>query len=880
MTARLGDHARVFRHGHLFSGIGGGARGFNLTTPRAGNLRGRFVCAGGIDVDAGAIANFGRMTGTPGTVMDLFDRAQYEDFWGKAPPAGWREAMPGDIEAAFGGPIDVAFTSAPCKGFSGLLSATKSKTDKYQALNRLTLRGMWLLLEAYRGDPVPIILFENVPRIMTRGRPLLDEIMQLLRGYGYIVNEDVHDCGEIGNLAQTRKRFLLIARHPAKIPPFVYQPPKHKLRGVGEVIGKLPLPGDPVGGVHHRVPSLQWQTWVRLAFVEAGKDWRSLNKLQVQDGVLKDYGLVPEGPGGAALRDSALGVCRWSDSAPVVIGNHRSPYQGRYSVADPRPVDELYRTSLGVTQWADSGPTIGGRGFPLNGAYSVADPRPGYGAATHQNILSVVAFGGPAKTVTGATHVAGSALSVADPRPLSTDRSSSYGVQPCARHTGTVAGESYPTNGAFSVADPRPTQANQSFDQYGVRPWGDPSGAVSGQSRPGGGAFAIADPRVNGHERSVMLGVRAWSMTAPCLKADMSVGGGPFAVADVRMQGGPRFNSTYRVIRYAETSAAVAGPGGPAGGLCVADPRAPESPLFKKNKYKVTPMDAAAGSVIAASTTGDGAFAVADPRPGRDSAALQGNWRIEMWIGPSRAVVGARKSGAAAIADPRPSWGMGRHENVLRITPHDAPVGTIPANAHSVTGGQPCVADVRREHYQTGGHYGVVPWSGTAFTVAASACHDNGFNSVADPRPTSGTDSPPPAPAASLPAATQKLVCRIVAEDGTWHRPFTTLELGSLQSLFDPDEAFFQDPETGVWRARSGFELLGGSDATVREWIGNAVPSEAARAMANVVGETLLLAAAGEGFQLDTRAIWVRPYALAMAVDSRQPAFEMDGGRL
>src|SRR5206468_1169249 len=142
----------------------------------------------------------------------------------------------------------VAFTSAPCKGFSGLLSASKSKTDKYQALNRLTVRGMWLLLEAYRHDPIPIILFENVPRIMTRGRPLLEEIMQLLRAYGYIVNEDVHDCGEIGNLAQTRKRFLLIARHPVKIPPFVYQPPKHRLRGVGEVIGRLPLPGDPVGG--------------------------------------------------------------------------------------------------------------------------------------------------------------------------------------------------------------------------------------------------------------------------------------------------------------------------------------------------------------------------------------------------------------------------------------------------------------------------------------------------------------------------------------------------------------------------------------------------------------------------------------------------------
>ena len=55
--------------------------------------------------------------------------------------------------------------------------------------------------------------------------------------------------------------------------------------------------------------------------------------------------------------------------------------------------------------------------------------------------------------------------------------------------------------------------------------------------------------------------------------------------------------------------------------------------------------------------------------------------------------------------------------------------------------------------------------------VSAAACHDNGRWSVADRR---------------LPAATDNLVAVIRAEDGTWHRPFTTLELAALQSLFDP----------------------------------------------------------------------------------------------
>ncbi|MGC8074432.1 hypothetical protein ACP3W1_28120, partial [Salmonella enterica] len=76
--------------------------------------------------------------------------------------------------------------------------------------------------------------------------------------------------GEIGGLAQSRKRFLLVGRHMAKVPNFLYEPPKRNLLAVGDILGRMPLPGDPVGGPMHRIPSLQWKTWVRLAFVEAG----------------------------------------------------------------------------------------------------------------------------------------------------------------------------------------------------------------------------------------------------------------------------------------------------------------------------------------------------------------------------------------------------------------------------------------------------------------------------------------------------------------------------------------------------------------------------------------------------------------------------------
>ncbi len=276
---------REIRHLHLFCGLGGGAKGFSRGSARVGNLEAHFRCLGGIDVDAGAVKDFERMTGVKGTLLDLFDREQYQAFHGTRPPSNWREATVEDVRRAAGFESPhIVFMSPPCKGFSGLLSERKSESEKYQALNRLTVRGVFLMLEAFSDDLPELVLLENVPRIQTRGRYLLDQITALLRHYGYAVAETTHDCGELGGLAQSRKRFLMVARNLSKVPSFFYEPPKRPLRGVGEVLESLPLPGHPLGGPMHLLPNLQWKTWVRLAFVEAGSDWRSLNKLRVVDG--------------------------------------------------------------------------------------------------------------------------------------------------------------------------------------------------------------------------------------------------------------------------------------------------------------------------------------------------------------------------------------------------------------------------------------------------------------------------------------------------------------------------------------------------------------------------------------------------------------------
>lgn len=719
-----------FRHFHLFCGLGGGAKGFNKGTARVGQLRGRWRCIGGVDVDPGSIADFSRAAGVQGTVLDLFDEDQYRCFHGKTPPPEWRPATPADIRrAAHGERPHAAFLSAPCKGFSGLLPEQSSKTAKYQALNRLTLRGVWLMLEAWKDDPVELVVFENVPRIATRGRHLLDQIVALLRAYGYAVAETTHDCGELGGLGQSRKRFLLVARHEHKVPPFLYEPEKRRLRGVGEILERLPLPGDAAGGVMHRMPALQWKTWVRLAFVEAGSDWRSLNRLAVENGVLRDFGMLPD----REWQASVLGVHRWEETA------------------------------------------------------------------------------------------------------------------------GVIAGRSSPTNGAYSVADPR-FDAGGEYSQYGVRRWGEPTGSVINVKAPGQGAYSVADPRVDGHPKSVQLGIRRWTDTAAVVKGDVSVGTGPYAVADPTITGKPRFNNVFRIVPWGDFAPAVAGPGGPAGGLAVADPRPGKPTEELQGNWHITPFDAPAHAVVG--NRKSGASAVADPRPAPRDDYKQTKYRVTGMDEPAGTVIAASSTGngAFAVADPRPVNDL--HKGAHGVRDWSETSGTVqgeslPSNgAFAVADPRPAAFGEKRENYQTGGHYGVIPWRGTAYAVPGYAKHDRGNWSVADPRDVK------PEQIFELPRPEDRLVAVIRALDGTWHRPFTTLELAALQSLVDPDDV-------------GSFALDGQSDSAWRERIGNAVPPDAAEAIAGVMATTLLLAMSGETFMLSNQPIWVQPIALALAVDQR-----------
>lgn len=370
----------------LFSGIGGGALGFQ----QAG-----FGLVGGVDSWQSACDDYARLTGSEAHCLDLLT------------------LQPDELRARVGERRpDVVFTSPPCVGFSGCLPTKRAGTSHYITMNSLAERGIWLMLEAW-DEPPPVILLENVPRIQSRGRDWLDAVSAMLRAYGYAVTESTHDCGELGELAQRRRRFLLIARHIKQLPEFIYEPPRHALRGCGEVLRDLPIPcapqEDQPGGAMHALTQLTALNWLRLAAIPPGKDWRALPARI----------LLPDG------------------------------------ITDPSSTCDRREGSMGVTAWDQPTHPIIGAASVQNTALQVADPRVRYRAGRQSGGYGINAWHQPAHTIVGDATVAASWASVADPRLTCAPRSGAYGITDWEVESATVIGHASHDNAAACVADPR-----------------------------------------------------------------------------------------------------------------------------------------------------------------------------------------------------------------------------------------------------------------------------------------------------------------------------------------------------------------------------------------------------------------------------------------
>lgn len=496
-----------------FCGLGAGARGFLDASVRMLGRRIRFRSLGGIDFEKRSCEDFAMLTGSPALQADIHDltREQLLAFCPTAP--------------------DVIFSSPPCKGFSSLMNSETAKQEKYQRMNRLVLRWLELVLDAWSGQLPKLILIENVPQIASRGKDLIKKVKALLKTAGYVFNAGFHECGELGGLAQIRRRFLLVARLSKDLPPLLYQPPKKRVRAVGEVLSQLPMPNDPAAGPMHVMPKISWLNWVRLALIPAGGDWRDI------PGVLEE-------------------------------GQERRAVFRRHMVVD----------------WDKVGPTVAGPGS--NGPQNVSDPRP----KRFAHVDEVTAWDKPSGTVTSSPAPSSGAESVADPR---TDWfNGTMGVKGWDEPSGTITGNARPSTGPFSVADNRiaigrTNEENRHWNKYRIERWDKPAHTVIGATRPGSGSMNVADVRV-GKSFDHGYAVLHWRKEAsPTVAGGSHPGQGAYSVGDPRLNDAPRAGA-YGVISLEDAAKTVTGTADTGGGCwIVQDPRSPDEPVaFIENVKK------------------------------------------------------------------------------------------------------------------------------------------------------------------------------------------------------------------------------------------------------------------------------------------------------
>jgi site-specific DNA-cytosine methylase len=524
----------------LFSGVGGAALGFQ----RAG-----FRSVGAFDSDALACKAFEYLTGDTPTRADLSTMS------------------PEEMRQACLDRPDVVFLSPPCKGHSGCLPQAMADSERYQEMNALSLRGIFLAVEAWKTPP-PLIVMENVPRITSRGRHWLDQVKGLLEGYDYATRETVHDAGELGGLGQRRKRFLLVARHTKQVPAFMRVPPKKPLRGVGEILGLLPVPvpGSTDGGPMHKLPRLSPKNWVRLALIPAGGDWRDLpSSVAIVAGPHRHYG--------------GLGVNAWDDPSKTVVGA-ADPKNKPVSVQDPRlgPRAARQNGGFGVNEWKDPSHAVIAEGSVRNTWSSVSDPRIEGSPHRHNGKYGVESWDDPAHAVIGQARTGKGWAGVSDPR-VNTAGPSAHngrlGVEDWDAPSHTITGRLDARTRWGSVNDPR-LMCSPRAGVYGVGDWSEPAGAVIGSASHDNGRHSVADPRVTCERREGSLGVTGWDEPSTSVIANGRIHNGPWQVADPRLDHEPRRGS-YGVTGWAEATHCVRGVQKIQNGeASVADPRVPE----------------------------------------------------------------------------------------------------------------------------------------------------------------------------------------------------------------------------------------------------------------------------------------------------------------
>jgi hypothetical protein len=183
---------------------------------------------------------------------------------------------------------------------------------------------------------------------------------------------------------------------------------------------------------------------------------------------------------------------------------------------------------------------------------------------------------------------------------------------------------------------------------------------------------------------------------------------------------------------------------------------------------------------------------------------------------------------------------------MLAADPTDPQSGlsTAPDLQRAATGGADTIADGRETAF------GLIPLVEAMSTINAEGCVEHGPFAIVDASgaPLAFVDGAKRSPFVVVAGKKVSVPLVILAEDGTWHRPMTPLELARLQDL-----PAFVDGEP--------LKLAGENVGAWVERIGNMVPVGTAQAIAVQMLTTLLAADVGAGLAPSGGAVWVEPHA-------------------